>query len=317
MRVCRRKKVSSVPDPPRSLRHGKPDMTRTRRTDAARSGRSDRGLESAPGHSFLLFRGEGGGLHAMPLELVSCIAQFEPSQIARAGERLCVCWRGRTMPLVPFDEAWPRTALPKRTVLVFADSGREMGLIVNKAADVVRGEVVAERTPGRGGLFGRIDVEGRSADIVDIAPFASRAFAGEKPPAAPRHGDKRRALLIDGDAIFQNLISPLMAAAGWRVVVVETVVEAIAMLEGKERFDLAIGIVGGRDAERAALEKLGGDSRRDRMPTILLSPRDDGSDCESGSGECFGYADWAALPAFFLSVVERLSNGSATRRKAS
>ncbi len=83
------------------------------------------------------------------------------------------------MPLVEMDEMMQRRDRRQRQpMLVFADDGRSMGLVVDEIIDIVEERLnieVGQRHAGRRARLGRH--QGQATEVIDVGHFLPLAFA--------------------------------------------------------------------------------------------------------------------------------------------
>lgn len=276
--------------------------------------------------TFLLFRTAGAELKAVPLELVARIEEIEIAAIEQVSGRHVTQYRGRLMPLVPFDEDWAWKLDGKQTVLVFSENGHTMGLVVKKVVDIVCERMSIELTADRPGLIGSAVIGGKATDIVDIGPYLTRAFSNWFDPAHENTGlNRRRALLVDDSPFFRNLIAPLLTAAGWNVTAAANGKEAVALREGGRHFDLIVSDIDMPEMDGLTLARdLRGDPRWKDTPMIALSSytgdEDKTAGRTAGFNEYLGKSDRIQLSESLLRAVETLAPAGDNRevwRKAS
>ena len=87
--------------------------------------------------SLLLFRAGAPEPKAVPLSLVTRLEEFEVSKIERSNGRDLVQYRGALMPLVYVTDGDQHKTEGTQPMLVFSDSGRSMGLVVDEIVDIV------------------------------------------------------------------------------------------------------------------------------------------------------------------------------------
>ena len=262
-------------------------------THAASEAANDAGAEDDK-TSFLLFRAGGEDVKAVPLELVSRIEELETGAIEQARGQRVVQYRGRLMPLVPFDPAhdWAREG--KQPVLVFADGERSMGLAVDRIVDIVQDRMTIELKSDCAGLIGGAVIAGHATDVIDIGHFLVKAFADwfEDPALDPRAETARHrdVLLVDDSPFFRNMIAPLLTAAGWQVTAATDGAEALKLRDAGRRFDLIVSDV---DMPNMDGLELASAVRRDptwqQTPMIALSARVRPGDVEAGTKAGFDH----------------------------
>jgi two-component system chemotaxis sensor kinase CheA len=147
--------------------------------------------------TLLLFQIGQSGRMAVPLSLVARLEEFPRSAVERSGSQQVVQYRGRIMPLVNISAAVEVSGLAEEgagspahsplQVLVHSDSGRSVGLVVDRILDIVEQEILVEKVGQRRGVLGSAVVQKRVTDLLDIHEllrltqpgFARAAAAGD------------------------------------------------------------------------------------------------------------------------------------------
>ncbi|NNM73649.1 hybrid sensor histidine kinase/response regulator [Enterovirga aerilata] len=176
--------------------------------------------------TLLVFRGGDRSLKAVPLSLVTRLEEIPGSSIEQAGGQASVQYRGRLMPLLPIDE---RTELRRdgvQPVIVVACRDVLLGLAVDEVVDVVEETIAITRAPGRPDLVGTAIVRGRATEIVDLADFLPRASA----EGWSDRGFGTTVLLVEDNAFFRDMLTPVLKAAGHEVRTAATADEALRTL---------------------------------------------------------------------------------------
>ncbi|MCG8440686.1 MAG: response regulator, partial [Caulobacterales bacterium] len=175
----------------------------------------------------------------------------------------------------------------KQPVLVFTDRGRSAGVAVDEILDIVEERMNIEITSEVPGQVGTAVLKGRATDVIDVGHFLTQACAdwfegAEQEDEPPR---SRRILLVDDNAFFRNMMAPLLAAAGYDVVAVESADEAWSMRDSGEEFDIIVTDIEmpGMDGYEFA-EAIKGDDRWSEVPVLALSGRKEGDDAERAPG---------------------------------
>lgn len=122
--------------------------------------------------TLLLARVGQEGQVAIPLAMVSRLEELPLAQIERMGYQEVVQYRGRIMPLLRLSDALRLDALPsdaeKIKVVVYAENGGSVGLVVDDILDIVEEPVAAlQRTP-RHGVIGSAVIQQRVTDLLDV-----------------------------------------------------------------------------------------------------------------------------------------------------
>jgi two-component system chemotaxis sensor kinase CheA len=200
----------------------------------------------APAHegeteSMLVFRAGSPNPKAVPLSLVTRLEVVDAGKIETAGGRALVQYRGGLMPLVPVNDNVRIRTSGGQPLLVFSDDDRSMALIVDEIIDIVDDRLDIELASGQPGVIGSAVIKGQATEVIDVAHFLPLAFDDW------RSWKERRAaraapsvLLIDDAPFFRNMLVPVLKAAGYAVTAVGSAAEALALLRGGRRFDVAI-----------------------------------------------------------------------------
>ena len=91
------------------------------------------------------------------------------------------------------------------------------------------------------GILGSAVIKGQATEVIDVGHFLPMAFADwfsrkEMRPAA----SAQSVLLVDDSAFFRNLLSPLLAVAGYDVTTAENAQDAMALCEAGDAFDVIV-----------------------------------------------------------------------------
>jgi two-component system chemotaxis sensor kinase CheA len=128
--------------------------------------------DTEPRQALLLFRAGGADRMAIPLSLVARLEELAPERVERAGGREVVQYRGSILPLIRLDEDRPngRRALYEGPlkVIVYAEHGRSVGLVVDEILDVVEEVVRVEEAAAGHGLCGMAVIQGKVTDLLDV-----------------------------------------------------------------------------------------------------------------------------------------------------
>jgi two-component system, chemotaxis family, sensor kinase CheA len=191
--------------------------------------------------SLLVFRAGSQQPKAVLLSLVSRLEEIECGRIETSTGRHLVQYRDQLMPLLCLD---PQTGIKQdgvQPVLVFADHGRCMGLVVDEIVDIVEQRLDIEVASEQPGVLGYAVVKGSATEIIDIGHFLPQAFADwfhrRDSRSAPL---ARRVMLVDDSAFFRDMLAPLIKAAGYQVVAVGSAPHALAAIKSGTRVDIVI-----------------------------------------------------------------------------
>src|SRR5215510_12712351 len=191
--------------------------------------------------SLLVFRAGSPQPKAVHLSLVTRLEEIDTKTIEGVDGQLMVQYRGQLMPLVLVNEDVRIKEKGVQPLLVFADEGRSMGLVVDEIVDIVEERLRIELASQRPGVLGSAIIKGQATEVVDIAHYLPLAFedwlawAGGRPDRSPV-----RVLLIDDAPFFRNMLAPVLKAAGYVVTPASSGQEALALIEGGARFDIVV-----------------------------------------------------------------------------
>ena len=247
--------------------------------------------------SLLIFRTGGKELKAVPLALIARLEEIDMETVEFSQGSHVVQYRGHLMPLVPVnpDHEWKTEG--RQPILVFTDSNRSMGLVVDEIVDIVEDRLNIELPADADGLIGSAVIDGKATDILDAGYYLTRAFpdwfgsvsnAGDGEGSAPI-----RILLVDDSPFFRNLLTPLLSVAGYDVTSVDGAAAALKMRDAGVNFDAIISDIempGMNGFEFA--EAVRGDPRWKNVPLVALSSHATEQDFERGREG--GFNDYVA-----------------------
>jgi two-component system chemotaxis sensor kinase CheA len=188
--------------------------------------------------SLLVFRAGSREPKAVPLSLVMRIEKIDVARVEVSDGRPMIQYRGRLMPLIEIGGAKLRDS-GTQPVLVFADDGRAMGLVVDDIVDIAEEAMAVDLSSRTEGVIGSAVIRGQATEIVDIGHFLPVAFGGQFGLRAAS-ATSPAILLIDDSAFFRDMLSPVLRAAGYRVTSVASAQEAFDLLRGGERYEAVL-----------------------------------------------------------------------------
>jgi two-component system chemotaxis sensor kinase CheA len=131
----------------------------------------------------LLFQHGETGRMAVDLALVARLEEFPRDAIEVAGEQEAVQYRGQIMPLVRVADALQskrrmvsENGQEALQVVVYADKGRSVGLVVDRILDIVEESFVIQPQTGRRGVLGSAVLQKRVTDILDVPALVATAL---------------------------------------------------------------------------------------------------------------------------------------------
>ena len=159
----------------------------------------------------LLFRGLDGASRALRLAIVDRIEEVPASAIKPGAGQLRVQLGEAILPL-----AGVNGDLPEQKVRLFRlnDGVQEIGYAFGEVIDLsaIRHEII--RADGAGEIAGVALINGEPAELID----AHWLFAHHIGVAAERGGEPAVCRLPDDDPWMQNMLRPIVEAAGYRVI---------------------------------------------------------------------------------------------------
>ncbi|HZR75174.1 hybrid sensor histidine kinase/response regulator [Bradyrhizobium sp.] len=222
--------------------------------------------------SLLVFRAGSSQPKAVPLGLVTRLEEIAAEKIELSNGRHMVQYREQLMPLVLMSDVNIRTS-GSQPILVFADDGRSMGLVVDEIIDIVEERLNIEVAGSSEGILGSAVIKGLATEVIDVAHFLPMAFADwlhrkEMRPSMTA----QQVLLVDDSAFFRNMLAPVLKAAGYKVRVAPSAQEGLAALRSGQVFDVVLTDIEMPDMNGFEFaETIRADAHLASMPIIALS----------------------------------------------
>ncbi|WP_338828659.1 hybrid sensor histidine kinase/response regulator [Bradyrhizobium sp. 27S5] len=190
--------------------------------------------------SLLVFRAGSSQPKAVPLGLVTRLEEIATDKIELSNGRYMVQYREQLMPLVQMAGVEVQTQ-GSQPILVFADDGRSMGLVVDEIIDIVEERLNIEVAGSQDGILGSAVIKGQATEVIDVGHFLPMAFADwfsrkEMRPSA----SAQSVLLVDDSAFFRNMLAPVLKAAGYKVRTAPNAQEGLAALRSGQAFDVVL-----------------------------------------------------------------------------
>ncbi|WP_181706709.1 chemotaxis protein CheW [Chthonobacter rhizosphaerae] len=261
--------------------------------------------------SMLLFRAGSPEPKAVPLSLVTRLEEFDIDKIEHSNGRDLVQYRGSLMPLVYLSHTVQRRTEGTQPMLVFSDSGRSMGLVVDEIVDIVEEQLDIQVGSDISGVLGSAVIKGKATEIIDIGHFLPLAFEDWFHRKEISSAALTRSLLfIDDSPFFRNMLGPVLKAAGFDVTTCGSATEAMRRLGEGERYDVIVSDIempGVNGFELA--EMLRRDPRFRQTPIIALSAVCTPASIERGRQS--GFDDYVAKfdrPGLIASLKEFTSH---------
>jgi two-component system chemotaxis sensor kinase CheA len=222
--------------------------------------------------SLLVFRAGSSQPKAVPLGLVTRLEEIASDKIELSNGRSMVQYRDQLMPLVQMVGVEIRTS-GSQPILVFADDGRSMGLVVDEIIDIVEERLNIEVTGSSEGILGSAVIKGQATEVIDVGHFLPMAFADwfsrkEMRPSL----SAQSVLLVDDSAFFRNMLAPVLKAAGYKVRTAPNAQEGLAALRSGQSFDAVLTDIEMPDMNGFEFaETIRADAHLATMPIIALS----------------------------------------------
>ena len=221
--------------------------------------------------SLLVFRAGSSQPKAVPLGLVTRLEELPADKIEFSNGRYMVQYREQLMPLVAMDGV-SIASQGAQPILVFADDGRSMGLVVDEIIDIVEERLNIEVGGSAQGILGSAVIKGQATEVIDVGHFLPMAFSDwftRKEMKPSMHSQS--VLLVDDSAFFRNMLAPVLKAAGYRVRTAPTAQEGLAALRAQS-FDVVLTDIEMPDMNGFEFaEVIRSDSNLGAMPIIGLS----------------------------------------------
>jgi two-component system chemotaxis sensor kinase CheA len=221
--------------------------------------------------SLLVFRAGTSQPKAVPLGLVTRLEEIATDKIELSNGRYMVQYREQLMPLVQMVGVNVQTS-GSQPILVFADDGRSMGLVVDEIIDIVEERLHIEVAGTQEGILGSAVIKGHATEVIDVGHFLPMAFADwfsrkEMRPSAA----SQSVLLVDDSAFFRNMLAPVLKAAGYKVRTAPNAQEGLSALRS-QTFDVVLTDIEMPDMNGFEFaETIRSDNNLRRLPIIALS----------------------------------------------
>lgn len=224
--------------------------------------------------ALLVFKSGSDDLKAVPLSLVTRLEEVDVANIEKSNNRDLVQYRGKLMPLIYIEDHLTHKDEGLQPILVFADETHSMGLVVDEIVDIVEDRLTIEISSEKDGIVGSAVIKGKATEVIDVGYYLPKAFDDwlEKRDIPNPVQRELKLLLVDDSAFFRNLLSPLLASAGYRVTMVESATEALQLKENGEVFDVIVSDIEMPEMDGITFAStLKDDSQWGHTPIIALS----------------------------------------------
>jgi two-component system, chemotaxis family, sensor kinase CheA len=203
--------------------------------------REDETAEETENTTLLVFRGGSESHKAVPLSLVTRLEEIDASKIEWVGGRALIQYRGHLMPLVPADPGITIKREGTQALVVFSDGERSMGLVVDEIVDIVDDRLEIELVDHRSDLVGSAVIRGRATEVVNVGHYLPLAYDDWGRSGVSKSGHAtRNILLVDDSAFFRDMLTPVLKAAGYKVISAASAEQALDILGSGPRIDILI-----------------------------------------------------------------------------
>ena len=192
--------------------------------------------------AILSFKAGGKSLKAVPLSLVSRLEEIDVKDIEYSDGKPLVQYRGQLMPMMTLNDTYQIKEEGRQQVLVFANAGKTMGLIVEEIIDILEDNIEVELVSNTKGVIGSAVINGKSSEIIDVAYFLEQVFGSWSASVNIDKKEDHRSniLLVDDSTFFLHMVRPLLSAAGYKVTAVSSAAEALKFRDKGIIFDVII-----------------------------------------------------------------------------
>jgi two-component system chemotaxis sensor kinase CheA len=143
----------------------------TDRQDSQKAAASAAAASETERQRMLLAAIGGGRRVAIPLDTVTRLEQVRADSVEKVGNREVVQYRGAILPIVRLDRhlgAYGETDREVLEVIVYADHGRSVAIVVEEILDIVDGEAAIRSDIDDLGLLGSAVLGDRVTELLDV-----------------------------------------------------------------------------------------------------------------------------------------------------
>jgi two-component system chemotaxis sensor kinase CheA len=137
--------------------------------------------------SVLVAHTRAGRRLAVPLSVVARLEEIPHSALERAGDLDVAQYRGDILPLIDAGSLFGEEKVAARAdddrplqVIVYAESGRSVGIVVDRIVDIVDEVLTIKHSSTRRGIRGAAILQNRVTEVLDVADIVRAFISGER-----------------------------------------------------------------------------------------------------------------------------------------
>ncbi len=205
-------------------------------------------FKTAKDKTFLLVFRVNGGHFAVPLALVSRIAEIVYKNLECVNETWMIHYQDHLLPVVKFEGNWTMDDVHanrdvKAPMLIFNDHGHAVGIVIDEILTIIEEKMDIELTHQKDGSLGTSIIGGKTTSIVDCEYYLKKAFPKwfeHRDLSTKENARKMRVLFVDDSAFFRNLILPVLTLSGFDVMTAVNGREALQICSERSDFDIIV-----------------------------------------------------------------------------
>ncbi len=266
--------------------------------------------------SLLVFRAGGNEPKAVPLSLVTRLEEIDAADIETSNGERVVQYRGALMPLSTIGAGQSLATEGRQPVLVFSDKDRVVGLAVDEIVDIVEERLDVKLESSSPSLMGTAVVRDKATEVIDVSYYLTQVFSDWFSYVEEGNADSgKRVLFVDDSPFFQHLVMPMLTTAGYRVVTVGSVDDALELKEKGDVFDIIVSDIEMPEKDGIEFAELvRGDTEWADTPLVAFSAMAsdaiaDGA-LEAGFSEYVSKSDRDQLIKTIKDVLKRTENAA-------
>ncbi len=205
-------------------------------------------FKTAKDKTFLLVFRVNGAYFAVPLALVSRIAEIHYEKLEYVNETWMIHYQEHLLPVIKFDGNWTIDDMHvgkdiKAPMLIFNDHGHAVGIVIDEILNIIEEKMDIELTHQKDGSLGTSIICGKTTSIVDCEYYLKKAFPNwfeHRDLSTKKNARKMRLLFVDDSSFFRNLILPVLTLSGFEVMTAINGREALQICSERSDFDIIV-----------------------------------------------------------------------------